>query len=80
MTDNNKITDRRQLLDELLNLIAEAIKKANSHQYRGQSHKIRNDYYRSVSTLVNSFARLSRDTELDELACELEKLKEDLKK
>ena len=69
--------NRRELLNELLSLIAEALKKAKAKQYRGESHKIRNDYYRSVATLVNSYARLSRDIEIDKLAEQLEKFKED---
>ena len=70
--------NRNELLSELLTLIAEALKKAKATQYRGKSHKIRNDYYRSVATLVNSYARLSRDIEIDELKEELEKFKESL--
>lgn len=74
----NDRTEREKILDELLSVIFEAMDKAKSQRYRGKSHKTRNDYYKSVATLVNAYARLSRDLEIDELAEEIEKFKEEL--
>lgn len=74
---------RKKLLIELEEIIYEVMNKAKAGRYKGNPsvnpHKIRNQYYSSIASLINVYARLSKDIEIEELQKEIMELKEELK-
>lgn len=75
---------RKEILKELEEIIYEAMGRCSARNYRNSPdnfvnvHKLRQGYYNSLASLINSYARLSKDVEINELEEELEELKKEL--
>lgn len=71
---------RKKLLIALEEIIYEVMDKAKAQRYGGNpavnSHKIRNQYYSSIASLINVYAKLYKDLEIDDLEKEINELKE----
>lgn len=63
----------------MYNAITECAEKTQMQRYQGEGHAVRNNYYRSLSMLVNSFEKIYNDLKHDELEERLDKLEERFK-
>lgn len=73
---------RENILKILIDEILRTKKYCDAKRYNSKSelaknpHDIRNKYLSSLSSLINTYTRLSRDMDIDELQKEIEMLKE----
>jgi len=69
---------RDNIIESLNPLLADLIKKASAGHFQGkeETHRLRIAYINSLSNLLRAYNQLLRDTEIEELKEEIEKLKE----
>ena len=69
---------RDDIIESLNPLLADLIKKASAGRFQGkeETHRLRIAYINSLSNLLRAYNQLLRDTEIEELKEEIEKLKE----
>jgi len=71
------VTERSAILDLLEDGIREAHRKVESGRvYDAENEKVRQQWIRTLAYAVNAYRQLKKDRDLEELAAEVEQLKE----
>jgi hypothetical protein len=66
------------LLNEIEEALFDAVERAKAYRYTGEGHKIRQGYYTSLATLLNSYIRYKESLNEKDFEERLEVLEEEL--